>query len=80
MWMPEMNGSQLSAAIKKNPKFTHIPVVAQTADVETGGNFDMSHFDAIILKPITQEKLSNMVKRIIEDGGMNNGGGPINLG
>ena len=80
MWMPEMNGSQLSAEIKKNPKFSHIPVVAQTADVETGGNFDMSHFDAIILKPITKEKLSNMVKRIIEDGGTGNGGAPINLG
>ena len=80
MWMPEMNGTQLSAEIKKNPKFSHIPVVAQTADVETSGNFDMSHFDAIILKPITREKLSNMVKRIIEDGGMGNGGGPINLG
>jgi len=80
MWMPEMNGTQLSAEIKKNPKFSHIPVVAQTADVETSGNFDMSHFDAIILKPITKEKLSNMVKRIIVDGGMSNGGGPINLG
>ncbi len=80
MWMPEMNGSQLSAEIKKNPKFSHIPVVAQTADVETGGHFDMSHFDAIILKPITTEKLSNMVKRIIEDGVMGNDGGPINLG
>jgi len=80
MWMPEMNGSQLSAEIKNNPKFSHIPIVAQTADVETSGNFDMSHFDAIILKPITREKLSNMVKRIIVDGGMGNGGGPINLG
>ena len=80
MWMPEMNGMQLSAEIKKNPKLSRIPVVAQTADVETSGNFDMSHFDAIILKPLTKEKLSNMVKRIIEDGAMGNGGGPINLG
>ena len=80
MWMPEMNGTQLSAEIKKNPKFSHIPVVAQTADVETSGNFDMSHFDAIILKPITKEKLSNMIKRIIKDGGKGDGGGPINLG
>ena len=80
MWMPEMNGAQLSTEIKRNPKFSRIPVVAQTADVESGGNFDMSHFDAIILKPLTKEKLSRMVKRIIEDGSMNNGGGPINLG
>ncbi len=80
MWMPEMNGTELSAEIRKNPKFAHIPVVAQTADVETSGNFDMSHFDAIILKPITKEKLSNMVKRIFEDGEMGKGGGPVNLG
>ena len=80
MWMPEMNGSEFSAAVKNDPRFAHIPTVAQTADVETNGNFDMSHFDAIILKPITREKLSNMVKRIIEDGGMGNGGAPVNLG
>ena len=80
MWMPEMNGMQLSGEVKKDPRFAHIPIVAQTADVETSGNFDMSHFDAIILKPLTREKLSNMVKRIVEDGGRNCGGGPINLG
>ena len=82
MWMPEMNGMQLSAEIKKNPKLSRIPVVAQTADVETSGNFDMSHFDAIILKPLTKEKLSNMVKRIIVDGDLRKGndGMPVNLG
>jgi len=83
MWMPEMNGAQLSAAVKTDPRFSHISIVAQTADVETSGNFDMSHFDAIILKPLTGEKLSNMVKRIVEDGGgrsVNDGEGPINLG
>jgi PAS domain S-box-containing protein len=83
MWMPEMNGAQLSAAVKGNPKFSHIPIVAQTADVETSGNFDMSNFDAIILKPVTGEKLSNMVKRIIVDGNIrkeDGQDGPFNLG
>ncbi|MBQ7731233.1 MAG: response regulator, partial [Lentisphaeria bacterium] len=82
MWMPEMNGAQLSKAVKENPKFAHIPIVAQTADVETSGNFDMSHFDAIILKPITGEKLTNMIKRIIKDGDLRKGedGKPVNLG
>ena len=64
MWMPEMNGAQLAAEVKGNPGTAHIPIVAQTADVETSGNFDMSHFDAIILKPLTKEKLSNMVKHL----------------
>ena len=80
MWMPEMNGMQLSAKVKKDPRFAHIPIVAQTADVETSANFDMSHFDAIILKPLTREKLSNLVKRIIEDGETGDGGGPMNIG
>jgi PAS domain S-box-containing protein len=83
MWMPEMNGAQLSAAIKKDPRFSHIPIVAQTADVETSGNFDMSNFDAIILKPITKEKLSDMVQRVMGGGDgadAPHSGGPINLG
>ena len=82
LWMPEMDGAELSAEVKKNPKLAHIPVIAQTADVETGGNFDMSHFDAVILKPLTKDKLSRMVKRIFEDGALRHspGSAPLNLG
>ena len=82
MWMPEMNGAEFSAKVKKNPRFAHIPIIAQTADVETNGNFDMSHFDAIILKPLSKEKLSNMIKHIIEDGDLQKGDGgtPVTLG
>ena len=65
MWMPEMNGAQFSAAVKAIPRLKHIPIVAQTADVETRGNFDMSHFDAILLKPVTKEKLTNMIERVL---------------
>ena len=82
LWMPEMDGAELAAELKKNPQFASIPVIAQTADVETGGNFDMSHFDAVILKPLTKEKLARMVKRIFEDGALRKtpGGAPLNLG
>ena len=82
MWMPEMNGAEFSAEVKKDPRFAHIPIVAQTADVETNGNFDMSYFDAVIQKPLTKEKLSVMVKRIIEDGDLRkgDGGAPVNFG
>jgi len=82
MWMPEMNGAEFSAEVKKDPRLAHIPIVAQTADVETNGNFDMSHFDAIIQKPLTKAKLSGMVKRILEDGDLRkgDGGAPVNLG
>ena len=82
MWMPEMNGAEFSAEVKKDPRFAHIPIVAQTADVETNGNFDMSHFDAIIQKPLTKAKLAHMVKRILEDRDLRKGdsGRPVNLG
>ena len=82
IWMPEMNGSEFSAEVKKDPRFAHIPLVAQTADVETNGNFDMSHFDAVILKPLTRQKLSKMIKRILEDGDLQRGddGAPVILG
>ena len=65
MWMPEMNGAEFSSAVKKVPRLRHIPIVAQTADVETRGNFDMSNFDAILLKPVTKEKLTNMIERVL---------------
>jgi len=83
MWMPGMNGAEFSAAVKRDPKLAHIPIVAQTADVETRGNFDMSNFDAILLKPVTKEKLTNMIDRVMklgknpEDG---EEGGLIDLG
>ena len=52
--------------------------------IETGGNFDMSNFDAIILKPITGEKLANMVRRVMDGDGSGiaeqGGSGPVNLG
>jgi CheY-like chemotaxis protein/anti-sigma regulatory factor (Ser/Thr protein kinase) len=82
IWMPEMDGAEFSAEVKKDSRFAHIPIVAQTADVETNGNFDMSHFDAVILKPLTKEKLSNMVKRIVEDCDLRKGDGeaPVFLG
>ena len=82
LWMPGMDGSALSAAVKQNPAYAHIPIIAQTADVETGGNFDMTHFDAIVLKPLTMKKLSRLVHRILADGTLPKPEGrpPLNLG
>jgi hypothetical protein len=73
-WTRGHGRSALSAAVKRNPAYAHIPIVAQTADVETGGNFDMSHFDGVILKPLTKEKLANAIQRILADGDLPRGG------
>ena len=39
-------GAQLAAEVKNDPGFAHIPIIAQTVDVDTSGNFDIPHFDA----------------------------------
>ncbi len=57
MWMPEMNGCELAAAIRTKPEGENLKVIAVTADSETSANFDMSHFDEVLLKPLTLEKL-----------------------
>jgi nitrogen-specific signal transduction histidine kinase len=57
LWMPEMNGMELATAIRANPDWTGIRIYAVTADTENTTNFDMSLFDGIVMKPVTQESL-----------------------
>ena len=57
LWMPEMNGMELAKAIRANPEWTGIKIYAVTADTENATNFDVGLFDAIVMKPITQESL-----------------------
>ena len=57
LWMPEMNGMELAAAIRANPEWKDIRIFAVTADMENSANFDVSNFDAVIMKPVTQESL-----------------------
>ena len=54
--MPEMNGSELAQIIRRNPAWNKVRVVAITADIM----FDKEQeavFDAVLLKPISQEQL-----------------------
>lgn len=57
LWMPLMNGDKLARKIRRLYPERKLKLIALTADTETNGNFDMSEFDAVLLKPITIESL-----------------------
>ena len=61
LWMPEMNGMELASAIRANPDLAGIRIYAVTADTENTTNFDMSMFDGIVMKPVTQESLMKIL-------------------
>ncbi|MDD3886383.1 MAG: ATP-binding protein [Victivallaceae bacterium] len=61
LWMPGMNGAELTAKIRHSEKHRRLPVAAVTADVDGGESFDMSVFDAVLTKPITIEKIRNII-------------------
>lgn len=60
MWMPEMNGAEVLAELRKLPQTRKIPVVAVTADIEAKQHFPMEGFSDAIIKPVTYGKLSDM--------------------
>ena len=64
MWMPGMSGAQLAAEIRRKPQGGEILLVALTADTEANTTFSMHDFNAIILKPVTIEKLTKLLSRI----------------
>ncbi|MEA4862903.1 MAG: PAS domain-containing protein [Victivallaceae bacterium] len=64
MWMPGMDGAELLAKIRENPKFGALPVVAVTADVEAKDNFRMSGFSAVLLKPVTLENMRRILSSL----------------
>jgi len=57
LWMPEMNGAEFAAAVWAQPEFAAVPIVAVTADTDCRNNFDLSHFSAVLNKPITHQQL-----------------------
>ena len=61
MWMPNLDGEGLVKAIRANPKLASLRVVAVTADVEYQAKAAAAGFDGILLKPVTSEKLLNIL-------------------
>lgn len=61
LWMPEMNGAELAAAIRKAPENQKIKIFAITADADASANFSMKDFDGILYKPVTPGNLEKLL-------------------
>ena len=57
MWMPNLDGEGFVKAVRANPAFAALRVVAVTADVEYQTKFAAAGFDGLLLKPVTLDKL-----------------------
>ncbi|MBQ9501633.1 MAG: transporter substrate-binding domain-containing protein [Lentisphaeria bacterium] len=65
MSMPIMDGAGLVREIRRSPEFTDLPVYVITADVEMQAEYERDGFDALLIKPITLEKLKGLLARSI---------------
>ena len=54
LWMPELDGEGLIRAIRENPAMAQLPVYLVTADVEAVATCREKGFTGVLLKPITQ--------------------------
>jgi len=55
VWMPGMDGAELSRLIAA--RWPQLPIVAVTADTDVSSTFDTSHFLQVLTKPISAERL-----------------------
>ena len=61
MWMPELDGEGLVRAIRANDALAKLPVHVITADVEMLAKSEAVGFDGILLKPVTVDKLREIL-------------------
>jgi len=61
MWMPVMDGEGLVNAIRADGKLAELPVHVVTADTEMQGKYGEIGFNGILLKPVTVEKLREII-------------------
>ena len=61
MFMPVLDGEGLVREIRKLPEFAKLPVYAITADVEMQNTYKARGFDNVLLKPMTLEKLKELL-------------------
>ncbi|MPN57025.1 Signal transduction histidine-protein kinase BarA [bioreactor metagenome] len=65
VWMPEMDGAELAWRIHAVPGMEQLPVIAVTADVASSENFDTVCFNGIVTKPVTMEKLREVLLQTV---------------
>ena len=70
--MPEMDGYELCAALKKDPAYANIPIVLLTAVADRVTSTKYSHYDGMsteaddyLPKPASAEDITQSVKRLV---------------
>ncbi len=61
LWMPEINGEELSRKIRKLPSANETKIIGLTADIEAPTNFDSDVFDAMLIKPVSPQTLKDVL-------------------
>ena len=61
MWMPVMDGEGLVRAVRADAKLAKLTVHVVTADTEMPGKFKELGFDGMLMKPVTVEKLKELI-------------------
>ena len=62
MWMPVMDGAELIKRIRSDGRLAHLKVCSITADVEARTIYRDQGFDALLLKPVTIERLAELLR------------------
>lgn len=61
LWMPEMNGDVLAKKTRELPGYAKLPIFVVTADISNPTGFDMSVFTGVLLKPIDDAQLQELL-------------------
>lgn len=64
--MPDVNGLDVLAGIRKNSNLNNLKIIAYTAYTESKDVSCLTGlgFDSVLLKPLTSEKLLNVLKNV----------------
>ena len=64
LMMPEMDGSELSAELARDPRLSGIPMVLMSADVGLEKKAERLAVAAVLQKPVALERLLDTVRRV----------------
>lgn len=65
MEMPFHNGYQIFQALKDNPEFAHVPIIAHSVHVSEINAFQEHGFDGFLGKPINADRFPSQVQQIL---------------